>query len=593
MKISFRKYLKVCTILAVFLPIIYTVFSDSEVKSEENLFSDQLDIDEDSGVIYGRKLNQDGQHQKSNQIRKKFLPERLNFDSKNDNPFANDEIDVRPSDIIRRKKPWTEDGRPRNVRSGDYETGAKESELINGSQPIRRMVIGVDYVKIGNNTRTIKKKRHRNTGVVNYGFLHQYSEVATKQRREKERNHFWLERMHNLEKEHEQFRNKNNFNLKELKKSEAKMFRSSQEKGQKVILYARYRSGGTFASIFLSKHHDFYSIYEPLKLINAPPVKESPIEQIEWIEKGLDCNLTSLWNKGLENSFLGSDSLLNLKTRIFCGKYEGDIGRCKAMPIEMIEQRCKHYKHIVIKVIQVETLESLAPLLRKGHHIIYIVRDPRSVISSILAIQNKAPNITLNNLIQEKYYSAVILYVFEYCDKIRSDLQFLKQNRDIFQKFSFSIMRYEDFAHEPYESMVKLYGYLKVNPDHEVKEWARKQDDIAHCRVVSRHNETLQEGSFNTKRRNCSKGSLRWKRHFPIEVFRDIEHVCGDVLMALHYSYILSEDELIDQSHTFIKPFMYDRLSRVRLRMHRQEKPMLTKGYFKLLDRYRAGFRME
>ncbi len=402
---------------------------------------------------------------------------------------------------------------------------------------------------------------------------------------------YW-ERVDYIEKQLEEYRKENNLDLNELKLSEAKMFNKSQIKVQQVVLYGSFRTGSTYSSLFLSKHNDFYNIYEPIKLITKSKEDNgSPIEKVKCIEKTLNCEFSDLWQKTLHNTYLVNSSLMGWRRRIFCLKYAKD-DVCQALPIDLCEQRCRTYKHIVTKVIQLKSITNIEYLLRKGYSVVYLVRDPRGMLSSVMALYARDPAKTLENLKHKSFYKKVMVYIFKYCAILRADLYYLQKKRESYKNRSFIIVRYEDFAHTPYHSMTQLYTFLNVKPDDKLTKWVKKQDDVALNRPGVKMEEHVDERTYNTQRKNSSKTAFRWKGHFPFHLVKDIENVCEDIMKVYNYSTVDADWQLRDDSITFLQPFSYENLAQ-RFSLKPSNMTLasgMPKGYYMIANNRNQNF---
>lgn len=290
---------------------------------------------------------------------------------------------------------------------------------------------------------------------------------------------------------------------------------------KKIIVYAKYRSGSTFTSLFLSKHKDFYFTYEPLQMISKEDrYNESKVNH--WIRKALNCNYQELWEEGKTNPLHRRESLPGWKKQIFCFKHNDPV-TCSYLSILKIQEMCQTATRHVVKVIRAHTLESLESLLvKKDHvthnaqsslaskgshvtqkatsslddkdhvkkniaislgdhshvtkkagtslvddthvtHLIHLVRDPRALISSRIGLEYVNKEQLEKALSHPRNYLVWLNVVYAYCNNLRVDLMYIHQLKRFHPEVGYTVVRYEDMAMHPVQVGSLLQNNLE-NP---------------------------------------------------------------------------------------------------------------------------------
>ena len=314
-----------------------------------------------------------------------------------------------------------------------------------------------------------------------------------------------------------------------------------------VILYAKYRTGSTFASDFLNKHDDIFFTFEPLHPLNKT---ERAVNELYWLHQVLNCRFKELKDILLSKySIVRAPSLKQLwNKRVFCHKYD-ETDSCGRLPVEELEEKCQAHKHVATKVILVPYLEHLLPFLRPRHKVIHLVRDPRGVFSSMIKIKVGQKGSEAQRM--SKILAASTKYIKDiktYCEEARTDL---KTADDIAETYwgktsqddmPYLLVRYEDLATDPIGELQRLYGFLQIEPSKKLEEWvflmvARSRGEIDF--------QAKRETAYGTYRNNSTATALAWRRSVPWTLVEQVQEICGDVMAKLGYVQ-LTQDGLLD-----------------------------------------------
>ena len=321
------------------------------------------------------------------------------------------------------------------------------------------------------------------------------------------------------------------------------------ESKPKVLIYAKLRTGSTFASEFFNQNRNFFYTFEPLQLVN----KSDRYVPVDWVAKALSCKFHDLWHAGLINPLHTNSSLPGWKRKIFCYKYD-ENDNCARAPISEIERNCSEYNALATKIISVPYIHMLVPLIEQGVKIIHLVRDPRGVESSRLRVmagpkRNNTGQFILNHM------SAVFQDTRLYCQQLRKDLNDMKlifNSSEIPNSRYYTIVRYEDLAMDPVKELHRMYHTLRIPEDVSVNQWVSGLTNIP-------RNLTAAENEFGTFRINSAETAIRWRRHIPWLLVDVIQKECTDVMELLGYQRFRNQLDFEDYSYNVLKKKFMER----------------------------------
>ena len=171
-------------------------------------------------------------------------------------------------------------------------------------------------------------------------------------------------------------------------------------------------------------------------------------------------------------------------------------------------------------------VEEAVPLLHTDPDVklVYYMRDPRGVLLSRWSLVNIAPSIS--RIEQTASYL---------CAKMRLDLEVAHKLQDVYPD-RIMLMRYEDLAISPVETVHALYKFLGTPIPGEVLNWIQ----YATHAVKS-------DGSIGTKRENATAVASRWRDALSDDAIDAIGRHCDDVIdifysVDLVYSSQLTND---------------------------------------------------
>ncbi|CAH1788376.1 unnamed protein product, partial [Owenia fusiformis] len=136
----------------------------------------------------------------------------------------------------------------------------------------------------------------------------------------------------------------------------------------KVIIFTYRRSGSSFFAELFNQNPDVFYMFEPLKAIEDNyDIKDLPLIGPPFLRQIMDCHFHN-------NTFLSQVKTMkywNWK-QIFRNMNQ----------LEEVQNKCKHAKIVVAKIIRMENIAQIIPYFGKDTAIIFLTRDPRAILNS-------------------------------------------------------------------------------------------------------------------------------------------------------------------------------------------------------------------
>ena len=290
----------------------------------------------------------------------------------------------------------------------------------------------------------------------------------------------------------------------------------------RVIIYAKYRTGSTYASEFFVKHNESFFVFEPLmsRYINVD--SGTPVNLPTTVLKEVfQCNIVNSTYRNLMRD-------AQLKYEIFChpdvNQPACDKSSSLVQSLSRAELVCKKSKFKVIKVIRVNHLRDLERFMAEGVKVIHLIRDPRGVIASqdrhILQCSKK---------FKQDYYPE---RVDNFCQTGLDDLNFIDSYA---HKKNYHLVRYEDLAFFPVEEGHLLYEYIDIKLSPDVLDWMKN---------ISPGNKLPWKGQrvkrikdlYTTKRANSAFASQAWRERITNTKLHVIQGLCRDFMNKTGYT---------------------------------------------------------
>ncbi|KAK6183091.1 hypothetical protein SNE40_010637 [Patella caerulea] len=326
---------------------------------------------------------------------------------------------------------------------------------------------------------------------------------------------------------------------------------------KKVILVAYPRSGSTFTADVIRANDDVLFIFEPL----FPTLKEhigKPFLVAEkTVYKRLKTNMTTYKEevKKVMKSFLNCDSsLLDLPLYVLKNEFlkiredtfplfecvrnitkpnQTLIEHCVEKFIKLCEQR---------KVILVKTIRYPSEILYNqmkndpNLYVVYLVRDPRGIISSQMTHFHNSQWETIGRTSKE------------ICSLMENDIQIMEDLHDLYPD-RVKLIRYESLATNPLGGATDIYKFLKLDLTKNAINVIKLQtaSNITSCNVSC------------TLRRNSKNVPYQWRVNANFTYIQNIDRSCGNVYAKMCYVPVKNSNHLKDLSISLIKPCLkYD-----------------------------------
>ncbi|CAH1251506.1 CHST1 [Branchiostoma lanceolatum] len=191
----------------------------------------------------------------------------------------------------------------------------------------------------------------------------------------------------------------------------------SERKRTAVIVMTSMRSGSTFVGEIFNQHPEAFYIFEPIWALENHKDKtyNSPKFQFEWLRSLSDCRMEGVQDIlkfYLTAKGLGVMATCNAVDGL-CAKYRNYTskwpGRCpipEETMAKVVGNACQSKRFTAIKTIRLEDTEPLQKIAEDGGinlKVIQLVRDPRGVIASRLALvqHNVSVMTNLHNKVDE------------------------------------------------------------------------------------------------------------------------------------------------------------------------------------------------
>lgn len=297
----------------------------------------------------------------------------------------------------------------------------------------------------------------------------------------------------------------------------------------KVVVYAKHRTGSTFTLDMFARHKDVFSVFEPL---NYHYINQVVNLGTKTVRQTLNCKFD-----GMDKTPRRSRNEW-VRTQVFCHSRKENM--CRNITMKKVEQVCNNYKHVAVKTIILKHLEELYPvMLQERAKVVHLVRDPRGMVSS----KKKVGSLPTNKDQEHKDTTRIYAVAEQYCQNILRDLTFAKriiENNPYTWKSYYTLVRYEDLARMPRQTIENVYKMTGMKLDSNVKRWI---DELSRRNTMNKENK--RQPSYSTNRVNPKKTSEGWRRHFgDFEVVNLIQHACGNAMKVLGYLPLSNLEEL-------------------------------------------------
>ena len=316
------------------------------------------------------------------------------------------------------------------------------------------------------------------------------------------------------------------------------------DRGKRVLIYSRGRSGSSFVAQIIARDPTFYYVFEPFLFYPMGVAKViepgnsryhtcSPICRIEttaerYLRDVFQCSFIDLYHDWSATSLQ-----LNIESKprsvwqiIFCRTNEMlcKLGITKTLSGD----NCNEFPHRIVKTIRVQNVTAIRQLMLDGVNVVHLVRDPRGKVNSELqynlALHNK------NGLLSS--FASQLRFVRLSATALCADLAVtLTGFADILNAYPHLMMFYKRVHYEtvgisPMNFAEELYDFIGLEMQSSVRDW------------IQQATQNEKPGLFSTYRIS-NETVHRWRDQLHPRFIEAVETIpaCQAVLTYLNYTF--------------------------------------------------------
>ncbi|XP_019633380.1 PREDICTED: carbohydrate sulfotransferase 3-like [Branchiostoma belcheri] len=226
-----------------------------------------------------------------------------------------------------------------------------------------------------------------------------------------------------------------------------------------------------------------------------------------------------------------------------CRKYNSPRGRVCPIPRNVISDRvgevCRSANFTVVKTIRVDEVKIFRAIAEAGERtgndvkIIHLVRDPRAVAASRLALQYKNESTFSHSQLNSTK-------VQNLCKWMLRNVQYRDQVKTWLRE-RYTLLRFEDIATSPLRVVKKLYEFVGIQPHKAVFRWLKENTNV-----------TGQIKDPYSQRGNLKETANSWRGRLTLSAVENIQETCREAMKLLGYKIVKDERELRNDSISLI-----------------------------------------
>ncbi|XP_078620687.1 carbohydrate sulfotransferase 1-like [Branchiostoma floridae x Branchiostoma japonicum] len=311
-----------------------------------------------------------------------------------------------------------------------------------------------------------------------------------------------------------------------------------------VIVMTQMRSGSTFVGEIFNQHPDAFYFFEPIWALeyNKNKAYNSTAWQLKLLEGLSKCKFEPI--RDIMQFYLTTKELGVMKTcraiDSMCDRYRNKTrkwpGRC---PIpddkftEVLQTNCLKNKFTAIKTIRLNDITLFKPLTEDeelNFKIVQLVRDPRAIIASRLALVKN--NVSVTNHLHNDVDRSEVRTV---CDWMTTNMQPYRDQSEWLRK-RYALVRYEDVGLDPMTTMARFYKLINIPMSRDVSKWLG-----SHTKKAKRMKD--RKDPFGTKK-DPEKTANEWRTRLSFKQVQIIQSECKEAMTLFHYKFVESHEEL-------------------------------------------------
>ena len=308
-------------------------------------------------------------------------------------------------------------------------------------------------------------------------------------------------------------------------------YRSSKSSRQKILLMSTERAGSSFIGEIVSKLPESYYTSDPLYFLQFGISNHTFIQDFllgenasYYLENILRCNFRVITDASQRYFPKENETREELLKKVYPATDS----------IEGAMLKCLNNSKVIARTTNVRYTKHMIPLLGDpATTAIYVVRDPRGIMNSIIKTDS------VNHHGEMLYNDPVHLRekIKSICDPILENLRNLKglySGKDSHQrKGRLFVLRFEDVAYQPHAMTQKLFKYFDVLPTEALFDWL----------VNITTSSAYIRNPYSTVRNSASVPEA-WRDSLTFEQVAIIQEECSDVLWELGYWPIKNNEAL-------------------------------------------------
>lgn len=255
---------------------------------------------------------------------------------------------------------------------------------------------------------------------------------------------------------------------------------------RKILIVGEWKIGSAIVYETFNKHPKSFYLHDLFYIANNHVKKQLQILQeyftdceIPYLPHYLDHNYTIIERKNLQDDITDlcrhqkvcfREFSEALRRPPFCRRPVdksditslNDVYMCGPVDLGLAQAQCKKSRIVATKVtrlIKLSMLEQGGFKEMPNFHLVYIVRDPRALVASRLAVFEKrfaAENQATPSWVMEDFKHV--------CDRYIDNWNYLASPQGQWLKEKLILIRYEDFALNPQAYVRKIYKILNIKP---------------------------------------------------------------------------------------------------------------------------------
>lgn len=302
---------------------------------------------------------------------------------------------------------------------------------------------------------------------------------------------------------------------------------------QRLIIVGQARTGSSFLGDAFNQHQDVFYLFEPLYGVSPPKLANDP-RPLKFLEGILRCKFEfPPFIQEIEKFRRFSSRALSSPP--LCAKNIQTTNvnpkklKCVHLNPYNMESVCKNHSKTVLKILTARIpnfrVDSLFPLCSSSDcGIIYLVRDPRSLIFSHMKVgfawDTRKTNNTLPQPVVRRYSERI-------CKQIEQNVRIF-ENRPTWVKQRSYMLRYEDLARNPVGILRKAYQMAGLNMTQGSLDWIKSHTGAGTT------SEKEEKNHYSTNR-NSKVVVDKWRVDMDPCIVNIIEESCHSVIRLLGY----------------------------------------------------------